>query len=253
MQAFGLKGSGMVGIDDREAYLAASRGWTASAPNPYFQLSLQLASSLLHTITKLCRNRQRVSCNCSCAGGKRANLPTTASLPSLLPMNLLLLAQPARWCAATAPHRAAAAPRLMAAVRRLGTASGGGHTEPLPATLHQTAEQGPQPETLFRPDAGHLQVCQCSGGRQPLARGRGVGCPSPCCLTASPSPPQEGEGREGKEEELPFPSIPHPDYGVERPQEQTAPEPENPLPDLPPNHPDEVCILPSIMSMFTDG
>lgn len=45
-----------------------------------------------------------------------------------------------------------------AATRRLSRAAAGdNHTEPLPATLHKTAEQGPQPETLFRPNAGHLQ------------------------------------------------------------------------------------------------
>ena len=57
-------------------------------------------------------------------------------------------------------------------------------------------------------------------------------------------PPQGWGPSEGspEREELPFPSIPKPDYEAERPQEQTAPEPDNPLPpDLPPNwRPDEV-------------
>jgi hypothetical protein len=51
----------------------------------------------------------------------------------------------------------------------------------------------------------------------------------------------EGGGKQEQEIELPFPSIPRPDYEAERPQEQTPPEPDNPLPaGLPPNHPDEV-------------
>ena len=54
----------------------------------------------------------------------------------------------------------------------------------------------------------------------------------------------EGGGKQEEEVELPFPSIPHPDYEAEQPQEQTPPEPENPLPaGLPPNHPDEVRKL----------
>ena len=45
---------------------------------------------------------------------------------------------------------------------------------------------------------------------------------------------------DGGETELPFPTIPHPDYEAERPQEQTPPEPGNPLPQgLPSNHPGE--------------
>ena len=39
-------------------------------------------------------------------------------------------------------------------------------------------------------------------------------------------------------QELPFPRLPTPDYEAERPQEQTPPEPDNPLPpDLPANNP----------------
>lgn len=63
-------------------------------------------------------------------------------------------------------------------------------------------------------------------------------------LLPLPLPPQGGGSSEGspEREELPFPNIPKPDYGAERPQEQTAPEPDNPLPpDVPPNwRPDEV-------------
>lgn len=66
--------------------------------------------------------------------------------------------------------------------------------------------------------------------------------PIPCCpfaLSKQGQGPSEGVP---EREELPFPNIPKPDYEAERPQEQTAPEPDNPLPpDLPPNwRPDEV-------------
>lgn len=89
--------------------------------------------------------------------------------------------------------------------------------------LHETAGQGPQPETLFRPDAAAL-----SGGH-----------PAAAAALGGASGGEEG-GRPLKDGELPgFGGLPvGPDYGAERPQEQTAPEPDNPLPgDLPPNHP----------------
>lgn len=82
--------------------------------------------------------------------------------------------------------------------------------------LHETAGKGPQPETLFRPNAAAL------------AGGGG-----------------EGEVEEGKPgEQLPgfMPDIgPAHEYGEgERPQPQTAREPDNPLPaELLPNHLDE--------------
>lgn len=87
--------------------------------------------------------------------------------------------------------------------------------------LHEMAGQGPQPETLFRPDAATL-----SSG--------------PAAAAAAASSSGGGEEKPLKEGELPgFGGLPvGPDYGAERPQEQSAPEPENPLPgDLPPNHP----------------
>ncbi|PSC75830.1 hypothetical protein C2E20_1552 [Micractinium conductrix] len=79
--------------------------------------------------------------------------------------------------------------------------------------VHSHAADGPQPETLFRPDAAALGAAGAGGG----------------------------EAEERKEEQLPgFQSMPHPDYQVERPQEQTPPEPDNPLPSsLPSNQPGE--------------
>ncbi|KAL4428041.1 hypothetical protein ABPG75_002130 [Micractinium tetrahymenae] len=112
----------------------------------------------------------------------------------------------------------AASPQGSALPALLGPASRRGSTVAVDAArshLHETAGEGPQPETLFRPDAAAL--CSSSGG--------GGG---------------EEADRPLKEGELPgFGGLPAgPDYGAERPQEQTAPEPENPLPaDLPPNHP----------------
>ncbi|PRW05835.1 hypothetical protein C2E21_9466 [Chlorella sorokiniana] len=109
------------------------------------------------------------------------------------------------------PAAAAAGRTMSAAVGSSGHR--GGVEETIPPTVHQTAASAPgQPEVLFRPDLGP----QAQGGK-----------------------PSEG----GPErEELPFPNIPKPDYDAERPQEQTAPEPDNPLPpDLPPNwRPNEV-------------
>ena len=62
--------------------------------------------------------------------------------------------------------------------------------------VHSHAADGPQPETLFRPDAAALGAAGAGGG----------------------------EAEERKEEQLPgFQSMPHPDYQVERPQEQTPP------------------------------
>jgi hypothetical protein len=91
------------------------------------------------------------------------------------------------------------------AVRRANSTVAAASTGSLP----KAAASGRQPDALFRRHAARL------GGD-----GGGVG--------------DAGEG------ELPFPSIPHPDYEAERPQEQTAPEPDNPLPEgLPPNHPQE--------------
>ncbi|KAL4445359.1 hypothetical protein ABPG77_011184 [Micractinium sp. CCAP 211/92] len=111
-----------------------------------------------------------------------------------------------------------------ASTRMLGAAQRGGHTVAVDTAgthLHETARDGPQPETLFRPDvfalsSGHAAAAAAGSG------GRGEGA----------KPLKEGE--------LPgFGGLPvGPDYGAERPQEQAAPEPDNPLPgDLPPNHP----------------
>ena len=81
---------------------------------------------------------------------------------------------------------------------------------------------------LFRHPEGHLAVPLC--------------CWHPCCCSSLLlQGGGEGGDKEEQEVELPFPSIPHPDYEAEQPQEQTPPEPDNPLPaSLPSNHPDEV-------------
>eukprot|EP00887_Chlorella_sp_A99_P002829 scaffold6.g2829.t1 len=81
--------------------------------------------------------------------------------------------------------------------------------------LHRTAAEGPQPETLFRPGATQL-----------AGRGAGGG---------------EREGEAGPELpgfELPTPRYDDEEEAVPR-HAPPPPEPENPLPDLPPNHPDE--------------
>ncbi len=120
--------------------------------------------------------------------------------------------------------RCATVVRPRGSTRMLGAAQRGGHTVAVDTAgthLHETARDGPQPETLFRPDvfalsSGHAAAAAAGSG------GRGEGA----------KPLKEGE--------LPgFGGLPvGPDYGAERPQEQAAPEPDNPLPgDLPPNHP----------------
>lgn len=98
------------------------------------------------------------------------------------------------------------------------TPAAAGAGSPNPSSfLHETASKGPQPETLFRPDAASLAAAF-----------------SPASASSG------GDKQEGvKEGDLPgFTSIPTPDYEVERPQEQTPAEPDNPLPqELPANHP----------------
>lgn len=121
---------------------------------------------------------------------------------------------------------------------------GGGVMEEIPSTVHKTAEQGPQPETLFRPDAGRLQASRLlasAGTWRPVLHPSLS--PDSTTLPSTSTLQGGGEGEEEQGEhgggELPFPSIPQlqPDYESERPQEQTALEPPNPMPQLPPNHP----------------
>lgn len=127
----------------------------------------------------------------------------------------------ARWATAVRPRgsiRSGGQPAGLGPAPRCGTTVA---VDAASSHLHETAGQGPQPETLFRPDAAAL-----SSG--------------PAAAAAAASSSGGGEEKPLKEGELPgFGGLPvGPDYGAERPQEQSAPEPENPLPgDLPPNHP----------------
>ncbi|GAB4812987.1 hypothetical protein N2152v2_000033 [Parachlorella kessleri] len=92
------------------------------------------------------------------------------------------------------------------------------HPKPVPFTrarpmtsvrLHKTAGEGPQPETIFRPDAAKIS-------------------------DADPT-------------EIPFPDLPKPEYdpGQETPKPMSPPQPDNPMPEIPPNHPKEVPSPPS--------
>lgn len=91
------------------------------------------------------------------------------------------------------------------------------------------------PRRSSAPTPGTCRSAGRTAGGCILQLGAAAAPSSPCLASL----PQEGGGG-GEGGELPFADIPKPEYGEgERPQEQTAPEPDNPLPELPPNHPDE--------------